>query len=682
MSVVPARDSAPVTQTSAEVSALLDDLDESQRAAVTHQSPLLAILAPAGSGKTRVLTRRMAWLIATGRAEPSRVLAVTFTRKAAGELRSRLSSAGAGAVTAGTFHSLALAMLRRRATERGRDFPAVLDRKGRILGPMLGRRGAGAVLDINDVASEIEWAKARTITPDRYAEEAEREQRRPSRPMTEIGQIYERYEQEKRRRGFVDFDDLLWWTAEAFAKDPAFAAAQRFRFRHFFVDEFQDVTPSQLRVLRAWLSDRRDVTVVGDDAQAIYGFAGAQPGALTGFDRLFPGAAMIRLSTNYRSTPQIVAVTHAALGESSGIRRPRPLAPRPPGPAPTVRAYDDDEAEANAVVGAIAALAHAGRAWHSFAVLYRTNAQSAQFEAACTRAGVPVRLRGASRFLERAEVRAAFEMMRETEQQSPGRPLSDHLADLLDAGRETEHDEEREHFDALARLAAEYLAIDGGRGTLAAFRGWLEAATRGDDVLAGDAVELSTFHAAKGLEWPVVFVTGAENGLVPIGYARTHETRAEEQRLFHVALSRAETELHVSWARRRAGKPRRPSPWLGPIEEVIVGGRPAPPVASADRRDRLADTRRALRAARPEGVADVDRELLEALKLWLLTHARAHDLPAFTIFHDATLEEIATSRPCSTGDLLAVHGVGDTKLSRYGEDVLRIVREHANGDSA
>ncbi len=656
---------------------LLADLDDSQRAAVTHDAPLLAILAPAGSGKTRVLTRRMAWMIASGRAEPARVLAVTFTRKAAGELRSRLSKAGAGAVTAGTFHSLALAMLRRRAVERGREFPSVLDRKGRILAPLLGRRGASAVLDINDIASEIEWAKARTITPDRYAEEAEREQRRLSRPAAEIAQVYERYEQEKRRRGLVDFDDLLWWTAEAFARDPTFAAAQRFRFRTFFVDEFQDVTPSQLRVLRAWLGDRRDLTVVGDDAQAIYGFAGAQPGALTGFNRLFPGAAMIRLSTNYRSTPEIVAVTHAALGAGSDVQRPRPLAPRPPGPAPTVRAYDDDEAEANAVAGLLAECARGGRPWRSLAVLYRTNAQSALFEAACTRAGVPVRLRGTSRFLERAEVRAAFEMMLRTEQEAPGRPLSDHLADLLDAGRETELDSEREHFDALARLAAEYLAIDGGPGTLAAFRGWLEAATRGDDVIGGDAVELSTFHAAKGLEWPVVFVTGAEQGLVPIGYARTHETRAEEQRLFHVALSRAETELHISWARKRAGKPRRPSPWLGPIEETLVGGRPAPPVKPAARRDRLADTRRALRAARPEGVADIDRELLEALKQWRLTHARAHDLPAFTIFHDATLEEIAAARPGTSGDLLAVHGVGDSKLTRYGDAVLRIVREHA-----
>jgi DNA helicase-2/ATP-dependent DNA helicase PcrA len=664
---------------------LLDDLDESQRAAVVHESPLLAILAPAGSGKTRVLTRRIAWTVATGRAEPSRVLAVTFTRKAAGELRARLAPPhGPGAVTAGTFHSIALAMLRRRQGERNREMPKLLDRKAPLLAPIVGaagRRGAAASIEINELAAEIEWAKARALTPDEYAEAAEREQRRTSRPLAEVARVYARYEEVKRRRALLDFDDLLWWCAEVFARDADFAAAQRFRFRQFYVDEFQDVTPAQLRLLRGWLGDRRDLTVVGDDAQSIYAFAGAQPGALTRFDRLFPGASVVRLSTNYRSTPEIVAVTHAALQGESGVDRPRPRTVRDEGGPPvTVRAYDDEEAEANGVATALReAAARGDRSWHAMAVLYRTNAQSALLEAACARAGIPVRLRGATRFLERIEVRAAFEAMHEAEREAPGRPLSDHLADLLEAAASEDHEEEREHLEALARLASEYLAVDGGRGSLGGFRTWLESATRGDDIVTrDDAVELSTFHAAKGLEWPVVFVVGVESGLVPIGYARTAEARAEEQRLLHVALSRAETELHVSWSRQRADKPRRPSPWLGAIEETIVGSRPAPSVGRREGRSRLAETRATLRAARPDTEADVDRELLEALKQWRLDRSRAFAVPAFTIFHDATLTEIAACRPGSPAELRTVHGVGDTKLDRYGADVLRIVREHAH----
>jgi DNA helicase-2/ATP-dependent DNA helicase PcrA len=664
--------------------AILADLDERQRAAVTHESPLLAILAPAGSGKTRVLTRRIAWWVLAGRVQANRVLAVTFTRKAAGELRTRLSSSdGPGTVTAGTFHSLALAMLRRRATEQGREFPSVLDRKGRLLAPMLTSRGirnARLTLDVNDLAGEIEWAKARTIAPGAYAEQAALEQRRLARPATEIAELYERYEIEKRRRGLVDFDDLLSWCAQAFERDADFAAAQRFRFRSFFVDEFQDVTPSQLRLLRAWLGDRRELTVVGDDAQAIYSFAGAQPDALVGFDRLFPGAATVRLATNYRSTPEIVAVTHAALASGAGstATRPLPSTPRPVGILPTVRVYDDDEAEALAIASALRAAADDGRAWHSMAVLYRTNAQSALFESTCGRLGVPVRLRGTSRFLERAEVRAAFSTMELTQQQAPGHTLSDHRTDLVEAARVAPTDEEREHLEALARLASEYLDIGHATTSLAAFRMWLETATRGDPVVSDDAVELATFHAAKGLEWPMVFVTGVEAGLVPIGYARTPQALAEEQRLLHVALSRAVSELHISWARRRADKGRRPCPWLADIEEVIVGLRPAPPAGPGARRQGLASARSTLRAARPVDELDVDGELLATLKQWRLARARAHDLPAFTIFHDATLAQIAAQQPTTVAELREIRGVGDTKLERYGDDILGIVRIHVS----
>ncbi|MCZ7536750.1 MAG: ATP-dependent helicase [Acidimicrobiia bacterium] len=335
---------------------LFDDLDESQRAAVTAEGAPLAILAPAGSGKTRVLTRRIAWSAREGRADPARVLAVTFTRIAAGELRGRLRTLGVeGAVTAGTFHALALAQLRRRASDQKRDLPSLLDRKGRILGPLLGLHGPEAAVAITETAAEIEWAKARCLRPEELAHAAEASRRRLPRPAHELADLYARYEAEKRRRRLLDFDDLLWWCAEAVETDPEFAASQRFRFRHLFVDEFQDVSPAQLRLVRAWLGDRRDLCVVGDDAQAIYGFAGADPSALSDFERHFPGAEVVRLRLNYRSTPQVIAASAAALSGDSGVRRPMPGAVVDAGPVPAVTAYPTDDDETAGVARALAA---------------------------------------------------------------------------------------------------------------------------------------------------------------------------------------------------------------------------------------------------------------------------------------------------------------------------------------
>ncbi len=654
---------------------LLEGLDESQRAAVVHESELVAISAPAGSGKTRTLTRRIAWRCATERSAARRVLAVTYTRKAAGELRTRLAGPLAcGDVTAGTFHSIALAQLRRRANDRGKPFPGLLDRKAQLLAPLVGGRGPAATVAIKEIAAEIEWAKARALTPGDYTEAAENAQRPLPRPAAEITDLYERYEQSKRRQRLIDFDDVLWWCADAFNDDTDFAAAQRFRFRHLYVDEFQDITPAQLRLLRAWLGGRRDLTVVGDDAQAIYGFAGAQPHALDRFDRLFPGAALLRLSTNYRSSRAIVLAADAVLDGATVRRRPTPNAARPDGVAPTVRAFADDVAEARGVAQSLRDAHNRSVPWREMAVLYRTNAQSGELETALQKMSIPFRVRGSGRFLDRPEVRVVLGDLRDGDRRHPGRPLSDHVRDLAETAAELQG-EQREHVDAVAQLAQEYIALDGGQGTVGGFLGWLATSARGDVTGTGaDAVELSTFHAAKGLEWEAVFVTGVEVGLVPISYARTTEARAEEQRLLHVALSRAATELHVSWARQRT-RPRKPSPWLVLVEECVASGGAAARRNHTDPKKNLARTKAALAAHAPGPPADA--HVLDALKTWRRNLARAHDLPAFTIFNDATLTAIATTLPANRTSLLDVHGVGPSKLERYGTAVLDIVAQRA-----
>jgi DNA helicase-2/ATP-dependent DNA helicase PcrA len=697
------------------VDSLLDGLDATQRDAVTTPAAPLAILAGAGSGKTRVLTRRIAWQSREHLIDPAHVLAVTFTRKAADELRARLGRLGVReAVTAGTFHAIALAQLRRRTDDAGRAMPALLERKVRILIPLVPGRGREATLLASEVAAEIEWAKARLVVPDGYERAVAAAARTPPRPAGEITEIFRAYEREKRKRKLVDFDDLIIGCADALERDAEFAAAQRWRFRHLFVDEFQDASPAQFRLVRAWLGDRSDLCVVGDGDQAIYGFAGADSSYLVGFRRQFPpdrypSVGMVRLGSNYRSTPQIVAAASAVLGPP-GKARPAVRATRPDGPLPEVRDYPTDEAEAAGIARALRGAHEPGRPWSRMAVLYRVNAQSARFEEALSRAGVPFRVRGGGRFLERPEVKVALDALRSAARATPNRRFVDHLTDLASDATE-QSEERREHVDALIRLGHEYLEAAGGPGggsgsgggsggggggegrsgggSIEGYLAFLQTSLEGEDSVtaAGDAVELLTFHRAKGLEFDTVFVTGLERGLVPISYAKTPATLDEEQRLLYVALSRAERALHLSWAQQRTvglrEASRTPSPWLARIERACRGTAEESPAADArasldDARDRVARAQGATRAGKRETVAPGDAPLYDALVAWRLNQSRAANAPAYVIFSNATLAAIAAARPRSQPALLGVAGVGPVKVERYGAAVLGIVAEHSS----
>jgi DNA helicase-2/ATP-dependent DNA helicase PcrA len=674
------------------IDGLLDGLDPTQRDAVTVDANPLAILAGAGSGKTRVLTRRIAWQARQAHIDAGHVLALTFTRKAAGELVTRLGRLGVRQqVTAGTFHSIALAQLRRRNLERDKAMPKVLARKARILAPWMPGRGARAAVAAAEVASEIEWAKARLVRPDGYEAAVARAGREPPRPAFEIAALYGRYEKECRRRGVVDFDDLIWWCGDALATDAEFQATQRWRFRHLFVDEFQDVNPAQLRLLQGWLGDRTELCVVGDADQAIYGFAGADPTFLTQFTRHFPGASVVRLGSNYRSTPQVIAAAEAVLADGGGPR-PATRTPRPDGPAPAIVAYPDDEAEAVGVVRELRRAHGPNCRWSAMAVLYRTNAQSARFEAALGRDGIPFRVRGSSRFLERPEVRAALESLTESARTAPGRPFASLLADLGEEGETEQSEERREHIETLARLGREYLAADGGPGSVEGFRAYLDVSLRGSDDLDADrdAVELLTFHRAKGLEFDTVCVTGLERGLVPISHADTPTAKAEERRLLYVALSRAERALHLSWAERRTiglrTVDRKPSPWLVVMEQAFAeppaagtggGGAPTGTDQLARARARVRDAKGRQPPKRGDGYPEPDPELLAALVEWRRNLARASGVPAYVIFHDSTLAAVAGARPRTRRALLALPGIGQVKVERHGEALLEIVNGHA-----
>jgi len=557
-----------------EVRRLLAGCDETQRLAITTPATPLLVVAGAGSGKTRVLTRRIARRVLDGSAVAAHVLALTFTRRAAGELRARLRALGlADPVAAGTFHALALRELRNIAADRGDRPPVVLDSKTRLLAGLVPPARHDLLATI---AAEIDWAKARRIAPEAYPAAATAAGRPSVAGRARVAELFAAYESEKRKRRVLDFDDLLTTLATRIEQDRDVASMQRWRFRHLFVDELQDVSPSQLRLLHAWLGGREDLCAVGDPHQAIYAWSGAEPGVLSSFAEHFPGASVVHLDANYRSSPQVVAVATAALHGPDAARRALVPTTRSDGSVPTITCFTSDADERAGVVAALRRTSRPGRRWSCSAVLARTNAQLAELRRSFDDAGIPSRTGAAGGLLARPEVRSVLARAHDRSNVAAFYALVDDLdldlraAGSGQAGTGSEADPEaREALESLAALAHEYRDED-PHPTLDGFASWARATLRSDPALGdGDAVTLSTFHRAKGLEWPVVFVTGLEAGLVPLASARSPDALEEERRLLYVALSRAGEELHCSWALHRdlGGRTttREPSPFLGPI---------------------------------------------------------------------------------------------------------------------
>jgi DNA helicase-2/ATP-dependent DNA helicase PcrA len=674
---------------------LLDGLNPAQLRAVTTTTSPLCILAGAGSGKTRVLTRRIAWRAATGDLDPRHVLALTFTRKAAGELTSRLRALGLREqVAAGTFHAVAYAQLRTRWAERNIAPPTLMTRKVGFVASMLttAERAAQAI----DFVAEIEWAKARMIEPDQYPSAARTAGRKPPISFDATAAVYERYESERRVRRQIDFDDMLRVCLRDLQSDESFAKSQRWRFAHLFVDEFQDVNPLQNALLEAWRGDRPDLCVVGDPNQAIYSWNGADPDLIRTFGTRFPTAEVVRLTSNYRSTPQILAVANSLLVGGSGVDTEGALeSTRPDGPVPLVREYPDDSSEAAGIARSVRDHHGPGARWSSQAVLVRTNAQIPALEESMRAVSIPFRVRGATPLLEHPEIKVAMAELRRS-----SAPFADALRDLaqsIDTDDATEGElaaERRANVDALVQLGHDYIAIESPPST-PGFLLWLTATTRADQPDPnGDAVEIMTFHAAKGLEWPVVHLAGIEQGLVPIGHAKTADAWAEERRLFYVAATRAERELICSWAKSRRFANnvmhRDRSEFLDTLADACealdagidpgaVGkGATAPDRAPAADRPRTRTAKRAAGARRPpskypEGLDTEDRELFDALRAWRSDRSKKADVPAFVVCNDHTLAEIASARPHTPSELLRVNGMGEIKVSKFGEEIIAVV---------
>jgi DNA helicase II / ATP-dependent DNA helicase PcrA len=673
-------------------------LDDEQLAAVTAPRGPVCVLAGAGTGKTRTITRRIAHLVRTGHVAPGQVLAVTFTARAAGEMRTRLRVLGVGGVQARTFHAASLRQLRYfwpRVV--GGDRWQLLEGKLRVVGQAASRVKAGTdAASLRDFAGEIEWAKATLITPERYAAEVARLRRDTPGPAEQVAAVYAGYEALKNRAEMLDFDDLLLHTAGALEEHAGVADEFRERYRCFVVDEYQDVTPLQQRVLDAWLGDRDDLTVVGDANQTIYTFAGASPRHLLEFPRRFPEATVVRLQRDYRSTPQVVAAANTLIGAARGRAAGTRLAligQLPPGPEPGFTEYDDEPAEAAAVAKQIKRMVADGTPAAEIAVLFRINAQSEVYEQALTEVGVPYQVRGGERFFSRPEVRRAMTMIR-TSTQVQG-PLVDVVRKVLvpvgltpDPPGGAQQRAQWESLLAIVELAEELLAVE-PEADMRRFAAELETRADASHPPTVQGVTLASLHAAKGLEWDAVFLVGLVDGTLPIQHADGDEGAIEEERrLLYVGITRARRRVLLSWALSRqpgGARRRRRSRFLyGLIPEHHTASRVAAPAerGAAKPRCRVCgsplvgmDAMKLRRCS--ECPSDVDTELLDRLREWRAGEAREQQVPAYVVFTDATLTAIAEQRPADRSALVGIPGIGARKLDRYGSAVLSLV---ADGD--
>jgi DNA helicase-2/ATP-dependent DNA helicase PcrA len=693
--------SRPSVEAGAE--SLLEGLDPEQREVATAVRGPVRVLAGAGTGKTRAITHRIAYGVATGVYDPHQVLAVTFTTRAAGELRSRLRVLGAHGVQARTFHSAALRQARYFWPKvYGGELPQLMDSKLPLVGTAARRNRVDTQpTTLRDLASEIEWSKVSNVRPDDYVRVAAAKGRETGVEPAMVARVFASYEEVKREAGRMDMEDVLLSAAAVLAEDERVAAEVRRQYHHFVVDEFQDVSPIQAALLDLWLGGRHDLCVVGDPAQTIYSFAGANARYLHEMPKRHPGTTSVELVRNYRSTPQVIDAANLLLaGTATGGVRLR--SQQPAGPAVRYAEHPDEVAEAGAVALDVRRLLDGGAPASEVAVLFRINAQSEAFEEAFAAQGIPYVVRGAERFFQRPEVRQAVTLLRGAARSAEGGggrgdELVEHARAVVGgmgwtptppAARGSARDR-WESLQALTDLAGSFSAADAA-ASLGDFVDDLDRRAAEQHAPVAEGVTIATLHAAKGLEWDAVFVCGVVEGTLPISYAMdSPEAVEEERRLLYVGMTRARRELSVSWAlaRNPGGRgSRRPSRFLDRLR----------PESDAERsRDNgpARGRRRATSACRMCGAvlgsvaerrvgrcagcpADYDEALYEELREWRLETAKAESVPAYVVFTDLTLQAIAEAQPTTSAQLLAINGIGRSKQEKYADAVLALVARH------
>ncbi len=545
----------------------LDALDDRQREAASLLRGPVCVLAGAGTGKTRVITHRIAHGVDTGAYSPGRVMAVTFTAKAAGEMRGRLRALGVPGVAARTFHAAALSQLNFFWPQlTGEPAPGIIDNKVRMLAQAADTlRLSLDTPTLRDVASQIEWRKISMLTLDQYARTGRTVGRLDTEKLVALQNAYEKLKDERRQ---LDFEDVLLACAGMLEAEPRVTAEVREQYRHFTVDEFQDVSPLQYRLLQLWLGDRRDLCVVGDVSQTIFSFAGADARFLLEFDRAYEDATVVKLERNYRSDPAVIAVANDLMQGRPGALT-LTAAHDPVSPTPVVTAYDDERAEAYGVAKQIAKQIAQGAAARDIAVLYRAQSQSQLIAEALASRGIASQVLGGKRFFDQPEVRQSVQALRAAAVAPSERGF---LPDVRTVLREMGLTEEpppaggalRDAWEARAALLRLAEAA-GPDATMRSFAEDLMVRMKDQHEPVVETVTLATLHAAKGLEWDHVHIVGWAEGLLPIAYATSFDAVDEERRLAYVGVTRAARSLALSWPRGGGRAARKPSRFLQEI---------------------------------------------------------------------------------------------------------------------
>ena len=674
---------------------LLAGLDDDQRVAAETIGGPVVIIAGAGSGKTRTITHRMAYAALSGRQSANSMLALTFTTRAAGELRDRLVKLGLPRVQARTFHSAALRQLKffwpRFA---GQDlFEVVSNNYPLVVEAAARHRIPNDSAMIRDLLFEISWCKARNITSAQYPELAAQTRRGVSIDYELVARVFEEYESVKKRSGALDFDDLLLLNVGMLRESTAIADQVQDTYRHFVVDEYQDVSPIQRTLLSLWLGDNDDLCVVGDPNQSIHGFAGADRKFLLNFEQEFPGARRVTLRRNYRSTPEILALANSVIAGTGGDTKPQ-IPVRPSGSPVEAKQFATEAIEAAETAEWLKARHLEGLPWSEMAVLFRIHAQAPKLEAALSASDIPYQTKGMDRFWERSEIRAAVRGLRMTEATPDQPPLETVRTTLTKFGWAPDPPggsgkvrERWESLQSLLELIEELVAEEPTTTYSTMLIQILELSNR-EFVPNPDSVTLSTMHAAKGLEWPAVGVVGMQEGLVPFVMASEPDQLAEEQRLAYVALTRAQNLLRVSWSgdRKGGGKSR----FLTSLPDTS-SERPKWPAKKPKGVPKCKVCNKRLQNANEIKIgrhldcpAEIDLTLLEALKEWRGALAKARGIPAYVIFTDLTMIALAESRISSSEELLEVPGIGLRKLELYGDEILELLQqgEFASGSDS
>jgi DNA helicase-2/ATP-dependent DNA helicase PcrA len=637
---------------------ILAGLNPAQREAALAVRGPVAIVAGAGTGKTTTITRRIAWQVRSGAFAVNSILAVTFTEKAANELRGRLRSLGVEGVEARTFHAAALSQLGRLwQPHMGRPLPAVLDSKAPLIASLAAQLPPPyKFLPRRELAGEIEWAKNRMIPAERYVGELSAHDHEPPIPADLMERIYAGYERRKASTRRMDFEDMLSLAILLFDERPAAAEEVRNRYAAFTVDEYQDVNPLQAALLDRWLGGRDEVCVVGDDYQTIYAFTGASPSYLLSFPKQYPAARIVRLEENYRSTPEVLSLANRLAPRLGGFhKRLRPTTAT--GPRPFVRALPDAVVEVDFAAEEVRRLhVEESLPYEEMAVLYRINARSEPFEEALAEAGIPYQVRDGA-FLRRPGPRAVLARLGDEEASNlvaAVERVTDAVGYNPDGEPESDDEATRQADLARMRALAEEFARAQHEAEPSRFRRELEH--RFSTERTGRGVNLLTYHRAKGLEFDAVFLPRLLDSELPFRSGRSRADPEEERRLLYVGITRARRHLYLTWPLDGRG----PSPFLREI-----GVRPP------------AEARRAAKYGSPapaeNGGEGIGGALFARLREWRRRRAAADGVPAYVVFHDSTLSAIAERKPRSRSELGQITGVGPTKLDRYAEDVIALV---------